>query len=541
MRTLSGGQKQRLSLACALVGGPELLFLDEPTTGLDPQSRRQTWDIVEEFKARGRTVLLTTHYMEEAARLCDRVAVVDHGKVIALGTPRELIASLGAEHVVEFAVAAAAAPATRRCPALPTRGKSPVTRAAGGSRSGRCTARCPPCSPRSRRAARADPAHHASRHAGGRLHGAHRPEPARWLSPRGARAADPLLELTLARIRELIREPEAVFWVFVFPILLTGILGLAFRSRPPDALPVAVVEGPHAEARAHGARGRSGSRPALSEAEARQALARGRSCWWCPPTTRPSTRTIRPSRRAGPRGWRWTPRCSGRRARRRVHARHGGGHRAGRPLRGLPGAGPPRHEPDGHGHVGHRLLAGGRAQRQPAQAADGGAGPPQPYPGRAALLAAHLPGAGGRRAAALRALRPGRAAAGFGVPAHRVSLLGALAFSGLGLLTAARPRTIEGVSGLMNLVMVPMWIFSGIFFSTERFPAESSRSSGPASHRAQRCPARGHARGRQPGSARPRAGPPRPLGRRQLRHRPEDLPLAVGSDPRLWTLDFGLT
>jgi ABC-2 type transport system ATP-binding protein len=104
VRTLSGGQKQRLSLGCALAGDPELLFLDEPTTGLDPQSRRQTWEIVESLKARGRTVLLTTHYMEEAARLCDRVAVVDHGKVIALGTPRELIASLGAEHVIEFAV-----------------------------------------------------------------------------------------------------------------------------------------------------------------------------------------------------------------------------------------------------------------------------------------------------------------------------------------------------------------------------------------------------------------------------------------------------
>jgi ABC-2 type transport system ATP-binding protein len=104
VRTLSGGQKQRLSLGCALVGDPELLFLDEPTTGLDPQSRRQTWEIVEGLKARGRTVVLTTHYMEEAARLCDRVAVVDHGKVIALGTPRELIASLGAEHVIEFAV-----------------------------------------------------------------------------------------------------------------------------------------------------------------------------------------------------------------------------------------------------------------------------------------------------------------------------------------------------------------------------------------------------------------------------------------------------
>jgi ABC-2 type transport system ATP-binding protein len=103
--TLSGGQKQRLAVACALVSKPELLFLDEPTTGLDPQSRRQLWEIVRRFRAEGGTVLLTTHYMEEAERLCDRVAIMDHGKVIALGTPRELIASLGAEHVVEFALA----------------------------------------------------------------------------------------------------------------------------------------------------------------------------------------------------------------------------------------------------------------------------------------------------------------------------------------------------------------------------------------------------------------------------------------------------
>ena len=98
---LSGGQKQRLAVACALVSDPELLFLDEPTTGLDPQSRRQLWDVVLGFKSRGRTVLLTTHYMDEAERLCDRVAVVDRGKVIALGTPAELIASLGGQQVIE--------------------------------------------------------------------------------------------------------------------------------------------------------------------------------------------------------------------------------------------------------------------------------------------------------------------------------------------------------------------------------------------------------------------------------------------------------
>ncbi len=84
---LSGGQKQRLAMACALVGDPDFLFLDEPTTGLDPQARRQLWDLIEKFKASGRTILLTTHYMDEAERLCDRIAIMDNGKVIALGTP----------------------------------------------------------------------------------------------------------------------------------------------------------------------------------------------------------------------------------------------------------------------------------------------------------------------------------------------------------------------------------------------------------------------------------------------------------------------
>jgi ABC-2 type transport system ATP-binding protein len=104
---LSGGQKQRLALACALVGDPELLFLDEPTTGLDPQARRQLWDLIEQFKSDGRTILLTTHYMDEAERLCDQIAIMDHGKAIARGTPRELIASIGAEHMVEFSAGGA--------------------------------------------------------------------------------------------------------------------------------------------------------------------------------------------------------------------------------------------------------------------------------------------------------------------------------------------------------------------------------------------------------------------------------------------------
>ena len=122
--TLSGGQKQRLAVACALVGDPELLFLDEPTTGLDPQSRRQVWDIVNGFKRRGRTVVLTTHYMDEAEKLCDRIAVVDHGRVIARGH------------------AARAHPLAGRRPRGRDRGRG---RGGGGARGPRSSPTCPRC------------------------------------------------------------------------------------------------------------------------------------------------------------------------------------------------------------------------------------------------------------------------------------------------------------------------------------------------------------------------------------------------------------
>ncbi len=101
VKNLSGGQRQRLALGCALVSKPEVLFLDEPTTGLDPQARRRVWEIVEEFKRAGGTLLLTTHYMEEAERLADDVVILDHGRIIAQGSPAEIIATLGAESIVE--------------------------------------------------------------------------------------------------------------------------------------------------------------------------------------------------------------------------------------------------------------------------------------------------------------------------------------------------------------------------------------------------------------------------------------------------------
>lgn len=104
VKNLSGGQKQRLAVATALVGQPDLIFLDEPTTGLDPSSRRQMWEIIENLIAAGKTILLTTHYMEEAERLCDRVAIFDQGTIIAEGSPSQLIQSLGADHVIEFSL-----------------------------------------------------------------------------------------------------------------------------------------------------------------------------------------------------------------------------------------------------------------------------------------------------------------------------------------------------------------------------------------------------------------------------------------------------
>ena len=117
---LSGGQKQRLSVACAMAGRPALLFLDEPTTGLDPQSRRQLWGVLERFRETGGTILITTHYMDEAHALCDRVGIMDHGNLIALGTPGSLVSSLGAEHVIQFAVSdGATLPADDELRALP--------------------------------------------------------------------------------------------------------------------------------------------------------------------------------------------------------------------------------------------------------------------------------------------------------------------------------------------------------------------------------------------------------------------------------------
>src|SRR5262245_13397758 len=291
--------------------------------------------------------------------------------------------------------------------------------------------------------------------------------------PTEVRVHSPLVELTLARLRELFREPEAIFWVFVFPIVLAGVLGLAFRSRPPEPLPVAVAAGPDAAARmaAMSATGDLVVR-VVPEAEAQQALARGRVVLVVtaaePPSyiydpTQPESRAARMAvdaalQRAAGRADAFT---AG-----RLEIAEPGTRYVDFLVPGLLGM---NLMGTGMWGIGFSLVVarnGKLLKRLVAAPAR-----------RSHILAAQL-------LSRLLFLVPEAAAlllfAYFllGVPMRGslllltgVAMLGALAFSGLGLLTAARPRTIEGVSGLMNLVMVPMWVFSGIFFSTERFPA----------------------------------------------------------------------
>lgn len=283
----------------------------------------------------------------------------------------------------------------------------------------------------------------------------------------------PLFELTRARIHELTREPEAVFWVFVFPILLTSILGLAFRSRPPDPIPVAVVSGTHAHTRAAALSAGSDLKvTVLSADEAQQALVRGRVVLVVSGDTPPAY-SYDPTQ-AESRAARLAVDAALQRAAGRTDPFVPGKHELTEPgaryvdflVPGLLGM---NLMGTGMWGIGFSLVLarnGNLLKRMVAAPAR-----------RSHLLGAQLisrlifliPEAGALLLFAYFALDvPLR---GSLLLLVAVSLLGALAFSGLGLLTAARPRTIEGVSGLMNLVMVPMWIFSGIFFSTERFPA----------------------------------------------------------------------
>ena len=283
----------------------------------------------------------------------------------------------------------------------------------------------------------------------------------------------PFVELTAARVRELIREPEAVFWVFVFPIVLAAILALAFRSRPPDALPVGIAAGPHAEARLAALSAAPELKASiLPEADARAALVRGSIVLLVsagdPPSyaydpTQPEGRTARLAvdaalQRAAGRADAFTADIK--------EIREPGARYIDFLVPGLLGM---NLMGTGMWGIGFSLVVARNGNLLKRLVA-------------APVRRSHLLGA--QLASRLLFLVPEAGALllfahfALDVPVRGsvllligISLVGALAFSGLGLLAAARPTTIEGVSGIMNLVMVPMWIFSGIFFSTERFPA----------------------------------------------------------------------
>ncbi|HET7746198.1 MAG TPA: ABC transporter permease [Vicinamibacteria bacterium] len=291
--------------------------------------------------------------------------------------------------------------------------------------------------------------------------------------PAGTRPRSALAELTLARLRELVREPEAVFWVFVFPIVLAAILGLAFRSRPPDALPIAVVDGPSAPARQAALEAASGLLPRiLSAGDAQAALSRGRVVLVVssadPPVyaydpTQPESAAARMAVDAA------LQKAAG-----RQDAFTAGRAEVTEPGRRyvdflVPGLLGMNLMGTGMWGIGFSLVVarnGNLLKRLIASPVRKGELLGAQILSRLIFL---VPEAGALLLFAALVLDvPLR---GSVLALATVSLLGALSFSGLGLLAAARPRTIEGVSGVMNLVMVPMWIFSGIFFSTERFPS----------------------------------------------------------------------
>ena len=290
---------------------------------------------------------------------------------------------------------------------------------------------------------------------------------------RAYRVRTAFVELTLARIRELVREPEAVFWVFVFPIVLAGILALAFRSRPPDALPVGIAAGPHADARLAALSSAPELRASiLPERDARAALVRGRIVLVVSADDPPSY-TYDPAQPEG-RTARLAVDGALQRAAGRADAFTA-------PVKEITEPGARYIDFLVPGLLGMNLMGTGMwgIGFSLVVARSGNllkrlvAAPVRRSHVLGAQLASRLiflvPEAGALLAFAYFFLDvPVR---GSLVLLTAIALIGALSFSGLGLLAAARPTTIEGVSGIMNFVMVPMWIFSGIFFSTERFPA----------------------------------------------------------------------
>ena len=469
---LSGGQRQRLAVGCALVGRPDLLFLDEPTTGLDPQSRRQLWTLLEDFLREGGTVLLTTHYMEEAEALCHRVAVVDRGRVIALGTPAELVALLGGDHVIEFELVEPLLTPRRRRPARARRGDRRAARERRGA-------------PRDDRAASrgAGPALGARAGAGRAWRGSRRTRrrsrTCSWRSPGGTcamaetwTARSALWQLTLGRVREYLREPEALFWAFAFPAILTLGLGIAFRAPSGAVVHVGVEDGPGAGAIVSAFESRAGfTVERVASGAIETALRDGRVDIvvrpGMPPTYRydPARAESRLARlaaddaleRAAGREDRWTP---------VEQADEVPGSRYIDWL--VPGLLGLNVMSTGLWSIGASIV-GTRNRKLLKRLV---ATPMRRRDYLAAQILARLAFLVPEAVVflAFARLAFGVTNQGSYLACAALLLLGGMSFSGLGLLIASRARTIEAVSGLLNVVMLPLWLLSGVFFPTSQFP-----------------------------------------------------------------------
>ena len=454
-------------LACALVADPEL-FLDEPTTGLDPQSRRQLWDLIEEVKRAGRTVVITTHYMEEAERLCDRVAIVDHGKVIALGTPRHPIASLGAQHIIEFSVGedqpSLADADLLQLPAplsLRRQEDSYLLESAEAHRTIPALlmllgVRFQLARLRTHSATLEDVFVHLTGRTSAMAEVARR------------RAERPLVRLTHVRILEFIREPEAIFWTFLFPDCYGRPRHRTWsRLESPSKLPCSPRAGGRRNRQA--ARGKSlWEAVLLDDSAAAKALRTGRTPLSSSPGARATWNTAST-----------TPDPMGAAARRVVDdvLQRGGDadpisvsetrsvERGSRYIDFVvPGLLGMNSLGSGIWGIGFSVVDARRKRLLKRLVAT-------PMP-KAAYLASFI--ISGWRCWCWRRAFRHLGMLAFGVPmwdpgpSAPLSSPDRFAFGGLGLQVAHVPRTIEGASGLMNLAMVPMWVFSGVFFSSSR-------------------------------------------------------------------------
>jgi len=506
---VSGGERQRLAVATAIVGWPQLVFLDEPTAGLDPQSRRQIWDLVEACRACGHTVLLTTHSMDEAERLCDRLAIVDQGRIIAAGTPGELVAGFGGADLDDVFVRLAGRRLTesgwlesveKTTHSLATSPAADTAQEGMHSTGDKSQAQqTPPLAVPSRAALNRPRSTRPTV----------RPAVSPTTRPTVLKPAlktggfSPFYELVRSRFLEFWREPEAIFWVYGFPVLMVLALGLAYREKPIQQLRVDVVAGPQAAADAAALNATlpetsGGLRAAiLQRSVALERLRTGRSDLVIqrddnrddkPEQTLASAGDVVPEvtkTSAGLVRYHFDPsRPESALARDRAHDRLE--RAAGRsdllasrdePLLALGGRYIDFLIP---GLMGLSLMGGGlwgvgfiavemRIRKLLKRFL---ATPMQRWQFLLSVMVSRMLFMIPEMLLLVLCARFvfDVHIFGSGWAVAFLIFIGAVCFSGLGLLVASRAQTLEAVSGVLNFVMLPMWLGSGVFFPRERYP-----------------------------------------------------------------------